>query len=249
MEVRHGSAIVKQIAAGPLFFYHRPCLQVAEHSLLTPEEELARFSRAQQQAVTRLESLREQADAQIGPDAAAIFSIHAMLVEDEDLTYAVQDAILHQNATAEWAILSTSRGYAQALADLPDPYMQARAADIRDVARQILAPMMGFRTAVPLQAPSIVVADQFLPSEILSMGRRVLGLVSLRGSVNSHTALLLQAYHIPAIIGLELEESWKGHPALLDGHTGILYLDPDRSLLEELRQRHQTDGAPLSAVF
>ena len=249
MDVRHGSAIVKQIAAGPLFFHHRPCPQVTEHSLLTPDVELARFFRAQQQAVTRLESLRDQADTQIGPDAAAIFSIHAMLAEDEDLAQAVQDAILAQNATAEWAVLSNSRAYAQTLADLPDPYMQARAADIRDVARQILSPLIGFRNTVPLQAPSIVVADHFLPSEILSMGRRVLGLVSLRGSVNSHTSLLLQAYRIPAVIGLDLDESWEGHPALLDGHTGTLYLDPDRALLEELRQRHQADGAPLSAAL
>ena len=244
MEIRYGSAIVKQIALGPLSFYHRPCPQVPEHSLLTPEEELIRFSRAQQTALDRLESLREQAEAQVGPDAAAIFSIHAMLVEDEDLLEAVQASILTQNVTAEWAVLSTSRGYAQTLAELSDPYMQARAADIRDVARQILAPLIGFRNTVSIQAPSIVVADQFLPSEILSLGRRVLGLVSLRGSVNSHTALLLQAYRIPAIISLDLEEHWEGHPALLDGHTGALYLDPEQTQLEELRLLHQADGAP-----
>jgi len=63
MEIRYGSAIVKQIALGPLSFYHRPCPQVTEHSLLTPEEELIRFSRAQQTALDRLESLREQAEA------------------------------------------------------------------------------------------------------------------------------------------------------------------------------------------
>ena len=61
MEIRYGSAIVKQIALGPLSFYRRPCPQVPEHSLLTPEEELIRFSRARQTALDRLERLREQA--------------------------------------------------------------------------------------------------------------------------------------------------------------------------------------------
>lgn len=249
MEVRHGSAIVKQIAAGPLSFYHRPVPPIQEHSHLTPQKELTRFARAQRQAAERLDSLCHQAHHQAGAEAAAIFSIHSMLLEDEDLTDDVRKLIFTHHNTAEWAVKTVGKRYAKALADLPDPYMQARAADIRDVSRQIIFPLIGTPGIQPPPHPTILVADLFLPSEVLLMARKALGLVSLRGSPDSHTALLLQAYHIPVLIGLDLDEQWEGHPALLDGHTGTLYIDPERALLEELRLCHQADGAPTGTQF
>lgn len=243
MEIISGNTITEQITAGPLSFYHRPTPPIPERSQRTAQEELDRFSRAQKRAVLDLAALYDQAFLQVGKEAASIFAIHAMLLEDEDFVAGIHARILNTGATAEWAVACVGRELARTFADLDDPYMQARAVDIQDISRRLMRPLMNVHSRLSSAQPSILVSNYFLPSEIMELSRRTLAVISQKGSLDSHTAILLRTYHIPAMIGTDLEETWDGHPALMDGYAGRLYLDPERSLLEELRQRYQTGVA------
>ena len=101
-----------------------------------------------------------------------------------------------------------------------------------------------------LDEPAILVSREFLPSEVVTFKRRhVLAVVSQRGSVDSHTAMLLQAYQIPAMAEVDIGEEWDGHWALMDGYADRLYLDPDKKLQEELHSRYRQGQRTAEYVF
>ena len=108
------------------------------------------------------------------------------------------------------------------------------AADIRDIAHRVIRCLLGLKTPDPLAARSgILVSDELLPSEVLALDRRkLLGLVTRRGSVDSHTAMLLRLMKIPGLAEVEISSQDEGHAALLDGFSHSLYLDPEPQLME-----------------
>ena len=241
MEIRKGKALLDQIAFGRLRFFSRSKTELPQVSLCSQEEEWLRFAQARRLAVLELAGLYDKAFEQVGAEVAAVFAIHAMLLEDEDLEDSVRTLIFDKNATAEYAVRLTGEGFYTTFAELDDPYMKARAADIRDLSRRVIRILLGQEREDPFGGESaILVADEFLPSEVMELDRRyLLGLVSRRGSIDSHAAILLRAYHIPVITQVELDPCWDGHLALLDGFDGCLYLDPEEGLTDKLRERYQ----------
>lgn len=231
-----GKSISNRIATGRLSFYHRVALHPSTRSSLSRQEEVQRFQTAQRQSVLELAELYDRAFDQVGVGTASIFAIHAMLLEDEDFVAAVMGCLRKASVTAEYAVQCACLDFASSFAAMADPYMRARAVDIRDIARRMIRQLMGLLPEDPLAAgPAILVCDEFLPSEVMELDRsRLLGLISQHGSVDSHAAMLLQAYSIPAIAGVQLDDRWNGHQALLDGHRGRLYCDPDASMLNRL---------------
>jgi len=239
VKILSGTSTAAQISAGPLYFYHRPTPPISEHSSRSPQEEFARFDRAQKRAVLDLAALYDRTFTQVGKEAASIFAIHAMLLEDEDFVGGIHSILLTEGTTAEWAVAHIGRELADTFSMLDDPYMQARAMDIRDISRRVIAPLITLSPRISLPRPSILVADYLLPSELMSLDRSTLAVISQHDSLNSHASILLRAYGVPAMIGTELDESWDGHTALMDGYAGQLYLDPEQGLLDDLRQRYQ----------
>ncbi len=247
MEMAVENSALGQIAFGRLRFFQRNIPDVAECSQLSWEEEQRRFLAAQHQAVLELAALYDRASHQVGEGTAAIFAIHAMLLEDEDLVRSIQTVIRDRQATAEYAVRAVGQSFAASFAAMDSPYMRARAVDIRDISRRVMIRLLGRRPQNPLrEGPAILVADEFLPSEVMDLDhRRLLGLIARRGSVDSHTSMLLRAYGIPAMNEVALEPEWDGHLALMDVFEHRLYLDPDREVTEMLRSRYQAGGKPV----
>lgn len=243
-----GKSILGQIAFGRLRFLHRPEQDVTEYSCLPWEEEVQRFGAAQRRAVLQLTSLYERAVRRIGEGMASIFAIHAMLLQDEELVSAIQAMIRDKGTTAEYAVRTVGERFGAAFSALDSAYMRARAMDIRDICHRMVRLLMGNQQQDPLrEGPAILVADEFFPSEVLDLDhRKLLGLIARQGSVDSHTAMLLRAYRIPAMAEVELGMEWDGHLALLDGFDHRLYLEPDGDTLNQLRLRYQARGMPVS---
>ncbi|MEA4934193.1 MAG: phosphoenolpyruvate-utilizing N-terminal domain-containing protein [Lawsonibacter sp.] len=246
MEMAIGKSILDQIVFGRLRFFQRQIPEVAEFSQLSWEEEKTRFQDAQHQAVLQLAALYDRTSRQVGEGMAAIFAIHAMLLEDEDFVESIQTLIREKGATAEYAVRVVGREFGAAFATMDSPYMRARAVDIQDISRRVMRLLLKNYPQDPLREGSaILVADEFLPSEVIDLDhRRLLGLIARKGSVDSHTSMLLRAYGIPAMAEVELDQEWDGHLALLDGFDHRLYLDPDRELVEMLRLRYQAGKTP-----
>ena len=246
MQVLEAQAICGQITMGQLHFYHRQPYELVRESRLNWAREDERFLWAQRCAVQELTVLYDRAVAELGEEQAAIFAIHAMLLEDEDLTRRVRRMIREEGVTAQFAIHTVGEQVMETFAQMESPYMRARAADIQDITRRMILRLVHIYPDLTLgRQPTILVSDFFLPSEILEMDRRrILGLITTGGSVDSHTAQILLHCGIPAMVGAEMDERWEGRTALMDGHTGHIYLDPTVELTEQLRLNYERNGCP-----
>lgn len=246
MLVTEGRSILNQIAYGRLRFLHRRLPEIIERTQRTAQEEEERFQQARRRAELELELCYERAARQVGRDIADIFAVHAMLLEDQDFEESVLTMVRERRMTAEYAVLCTGDRLAAAFAGMDSTYMQARAADLRDISRRMVRSLLRWRPRDPLQeGPAILVADEFLPSEVMEFdAKKLLGLIARQGSVDSHTSLILQAYRVPAMAEVDLAPCWDGHLALLDGGGHRLYMEPDGALLESLRLRYQEGGKP-----
>lgn len=244
MEIRGAAAISDQIAYGRLRFFRRATPELGVFSRRSQEEEWRRFEWAQRQAVLQVAAFHDRVYEQLGQPLASIFAVHAMLLEDEELVESTRRLVWEEGLTAEYAVCTVGERYSAAFSNMEDPYMRARGVDVRDVARRVIFLLVGMPPSDPLQiGPAILVADTFFPSEVMELNRsRLLGLISRRGCVDSHTAMLLRAYRIPALAGVELEPKWDGHLALMNGFDHRLYLEPEPELLEELRLRYEQGG-------
>ena len=237
-----GKSIWDGIAIGRLRWFQKREVQAQSISGLTPEEELERFEQARARAQAQLRSLHESAVGEVGEDNAAIFEIHQMMLEDEDFLDAVRSVIRTQRGTAEHAVQVTGENFAAAFAAMEDAYMQARAADVRDVAHRLQAVLAGAEERPDWDEPFILMADDLSPSETVQLDKRKLrGFVTRGGSTNSHTAILARTMGIPALIGVDFDESWDGQLAILDGYNHCVYVDPAPELLSAMEAKRRAD--------
>ena len=183
-----------------------------------------------EKAELRISALHRRAIETVGEEEAQIFEIHGMLLHDDDLLDALWEEIENGNCAEEALKRATERVSAM-LRALNDPYLSARAADVGDVTRQVLGALSGEDDSASLQSrePFILVADDLSPSETVMLEKSlILGFVTLRGTPNSHTAILARAMGIPALVDVgEIDDSCDGCFALLDAAESTLTVDPD----------------------
>ena len=240
MKVAGGRSVLEGIAIGPLRWFQPQRVQIPERSARTPEEELERLEQARCRAQAQLGGLYEKARKEAGADSAAIFQIHQMMLEDEDFLAAVRDPIRSRGVSAEYAVQAAGEHFAATLAAMEDAYMQARADDVRDVARRVVLLLAGEEERPVLREPVLLLADDLSPSETVQLDKsKLLGFVTRRGSVNSHTAILARTMGVPALMGVEVDPAWDGHMAALDGYSQRLYVDPTPELLSSLEARRR----------
>ena len=246
VRILQAPAIGEQITMGKLHFYHRDFYELEKISELSWEKEQERFLRAQSKAAEELRSLYERARAEMDQAEADIFAIHAMLLEDGDLTRQVMEMIRQEVVTAQYATHTVGRRVMKTFKNMEDTYMQARAADIRDIMRRVILRLVNIHPDHSLNDEAIILVSKYiLPSEIMEFDRRrILGIVTTEGSVDSHTAQILRECGIPALIGAPLTLAEEGLTALMDGHTGLLYLEPTVELTERLRLKYERGGCP-----
>ena len=243
MNVATGTSIFKGIAIGRLRICRKETAEASPTSTLTPQAEFARFQTAQKAAQEQLGQLYEKALGEVGEDNAAIFEIHQMMLEDEDYVDAVKGILDSQGATAEYAVTATGENFAAAFAAMEDPYMQARSADVKDISRRVVNILAGTDAgAVQGDEPAILVADDLTPSETVQLDKsKLLGFITRGGSTNSHTAILARTMGIPALVGVDFDESWDGQLAILDGYNHCVYVEPAPELLSAMEAKRRAD--------
>ncbi len=206
--------------------------------------EVARFEDARAKAIDQQTALYEKALAEAGEDIAEVFNIHAMMLDDDDFVDAIKEIINGQHKCAEYAVKTAGDNQAAVFAAMDDPYLQARSADVIDIAQAILDILQGVDNAT-LQGtePSILVAEDLAPSETVRMDKSLLlGFITREGSSNSHTAILARSMNIPALIQCkDIQDDWDGKMAVVDGYNACVYVDPTPDLLKSLKKRQQED--------
>lgn len=236
MKVLTGQSILDQSVFGTLHVYRRRPFQLAFLSSLPVVDEVQRFQTAQHRAILQLAGLYDQAAVMVGPQAASIFAIHAMLLEDTSFVESILSIIKTQYTTAEYAVQVTSTSFSAAFAAMENSYMAARGADLRDISNRMIRLLLGLKTPDPLGSrPAILVSDELLPSEVLALDqKKLLGLVTWHGSADSHTSMLLRLLNIPSLAQADVTQECDGHQAILDGAGHHLYVDPDKQLVTDM---------------
>ena len=242
MILMQGKGVSKGVIKGKLYFFQRPDTTVAMRQVEDVEAEKQRLAQAQETTVQQLNILAEKAREDAGEEIAILFDTHAMFVEDEDYVECILSCLEEEGCNAEYAVQMAGEQFAAMFAAMDDAYMQARAADIRDVSQRILNNLMGIvEGGIDSEEPIILAADDLAPSETIQLDKsKILGFVTQGGSSNSHTAILARTMGIPAICGLgdALKAEYAGRVAYLDGETGSVVLDPDELTHAQIREKY-----------
>ena len=240
-----GKSVFGGVSIGKLMFYKRNEKVIKREHISDADAEWKRFEAAKGQAVDQLKELYEKALEDVGEANAMIFEIHQMMLEDLDYLDSIRNIIETQSVNAEYAVATTADNFAQMFASMDDAYMQGRAADVKDVSERVLDILCGVSAGVKeMTEPCIIAADDLAPSETVQLDKsKVLGFATMYGSANSHTAILARTMNIPAVIGLgeTLSSQYDGKMAVIDGFTGILYVDPDEETLARMQEKRAKD--------
>ena len=242
MEKYSGKSIYKGIAIGRILFYGKKAAVIKRYKVEDPQAEIERYEWAKKAAVSQLNKLYETAVLKVGEENAAIFEVHAMLLEDDDFNDSIRNMIMTQQINAEYAAAATGENFSNLFAQMEDEYFRARSADIKDISERVVSILSGKEQGRKFDEPVIVAADDLMPSETVQMDKeKVLAFATRLGSSNSHTAILARTMNIPALTGIPVMPEWDGRLAIVDGHSGTLILDPDEESLAEMKQRQEND--------
>lgn len=247
MEQIFGKGVSKGVAAGPISFYRRASGVIPRHEVSDTAAELERFRAARETAKEQLAKLYDKALAEAGEDAAMLFEAHQMMLEDLDFVESIEGMIENDRVNAEAAVNDTGAQFAEMFAAMDDSYMQARAADIRDISTRVIGILTGEgESGIVSDVPCIVAADDLAPSETVQLDKAlILGFITAGGSANSHTAILARTMGIPAIIsaGDALQPEMEGKYAIIDGQTGEAVIEPDDAERERLLKKQAKEKA------
>ncbi len=241
-----GKGVYGAIAMGKISVFQKQDTLIQRTSVKDTEAEKARVEAAKAAATEQLQAIYEKALKEVGETNAQIFEIHMMMLEDDDYNESIQNIIDTQKVNAEYAVSITADNFAEMFSAMDDAYMQARAADVRDISDRIIANLTG---NVAVQEDSgekhIICADDLAPSETVSLDKdKVLAFVTAHGSSNSHTAILARNMNIPAVIGVGsdfLKEVQDGTEAIVDGFTGEIFVEPDEETRWRLLEKQKAD--------
>ncbi|MGN0328406.1 MAG: phosphoenolpyruvate--protein phosphotransferase [Lachnospira sp.] len=245
MERYTGKSVFGGIAIGKLFLYEKDEHQVKRVKTEDKDAEKQRYYKAVETAMEELQKLHDKALKEVGEANAAIFEIHQMMLEDDDYKESVEHIIDSQMVNAEYAIAQTGDNFAQMFSAMDDEYMRGRAADVKDITERLLSVLSGdSQSGINSDEPVIMVADDLAPSETVQMDKsKILSFVTVKGSVNSHTAILARTMGIPALIGsdIKLDKSINGRQGIVDGTNGCIYIDPDEETLERMKKEMERE--------
>jgi phosphotransferase system enzyme I (PtsI) len=199
-------------------------------------DEVARFDRALIATRQQISKIKNEVEKNIGPEEAAIFDAHLMVLEDEAL---IGETIREFEATGrniETCFQRVSSRYVQAFSEIDDAYLRERAGDLRDVAQRVLNNLLGqVETALNRLADQrVVVAIDISPSASASLDRSAaLGLVLDSGSKTSHAVIVARSMKIPCVVGLRnlTTRVANGDWAIVDGYDGVVIVNPSESTL------------------
>jgi phosphotransferase system enzyme I (PtsI) len=242
------------VAVGPAFVHagEEPEPERQQISEADVEEELEGFRQAVEAVVARLSETARRLSASGNEDEAAIFEAHVELAGDPELASGVEERV-RDLESPEAAVLAVGEEYAEVFAGMEDEYMAARADDVRDVASQIAAELIG-RGAEGLEAletPSVVVARNLAPSDTVRIPRgKALAFVTAEGSKTSHVSIMARSMGIPAVVGVgaALDDVLVARTMAVDGGEGYAIADPDPDTIAAFEARAEEMAAASVAL-
>jgi len=259
MDIKRGTPVCPGVAIGPALVLDTEGVRIPRLSL-PPDQldaEVARFGAALGAAAAESRERQRSLAARVGQEIGDIlFSQASLLADDRVLRKDVEQFIRGERFNAEYALSRAIRGYVKRLEERGGGEHAARLrGDLYDLEKQILGFLLG-ENRQPLQAvtqPTVVLAHDLTPSETAQLPQQVHAFATESGGPTSHTAILAAAFGIPAVVGLGrfLSDVSGGDLVIVDGHKGLLILNPDDQTVAEyeaIRAADRTRTDPYLAI-
>ncbi len=240
----NGKTVFAGIAIGKVELFKKEQQSVRRYNIDNVDFEIKRVSIAKEKTIAQLKALYEKALIEVGESGAMIFEIHQMMLEDQDYLDSIDNIIKSQSVNAEYAVAVTADNFANMFAAMDDEYMQARAADVKDISERLITVLKGKNDDMSQsEEPVILAADDLSPSETVQMDKsKILAFITKYGSANSHTAILARTMGIPALIGIDYDEDINGKIAVVDGINGKLIINPDNDILQKYKTKQNEEA-------
>lgn len=238
-----GHAIESGIAVGQAHIIQRNELEIHEYRIEPAgiEAEVRRLDKAFAASRKHLESLADQMGNSAGTTAEEIIRTHVMMLSDAAITDLSRERIRSKQCNAEWALQLQLGDLLVEFRQIDDPYIASRADDAVQVVRMVQQFLTAESSTEPLGliperlAQTVVVASELTPGELAVLRERgIAGVVTEHGSTYSHTAILARSLGIPTVMGVRRGQTLikEGEQLVLDGHYGIVFADPEESILK-----------------
>ncbi|MEM7626513.1 MAG: phosphoenolpyruvate--protein phosphotransferase [Planctomycetota bacterium] len=205
------------------------------------DHHVRRVDNALEESSRQIAEVRQQTADSLGEELAKIFAFHLGMLADPALTEQFRAKVRNERVTAEYAVYAVMSELAKTFLAHQDRYFRDRVNDIYDLQRRLLRQLIstGANDLSKIDSPSIVIAHDLTPSQTAGLDKtKIMALATDAGGRTSHTAILAHALGIPAIVGLEdlAETVESGDTVIIDGHRGVVIVDPDAAQLLEYKQ-------------
>lgn len=238
-----GKKVAEGIAVGRLTFYKRGKKEIRRIYVEDAKKEVLRFKKACEKAVQEIKELYAEMTREIGEANAAMFEMQLMVLEDVEYIDSVNNIIINQKFNAEYAVKEATNRFIEKYAPREASYVRGHEADVHDVATRILRILSRVRREKLLTDDTFIMASRDLyPSEAAQLDRnKVLGIVTMYGTINSHTAMLARTKEIPSVIGIgeALKKEYEGKMVIIDGFEGKVYIEPDQTTMTKMQEKQK----------
>ena len=238
-----GKKVAEGIAVGRLAFYKRGKKEIRRIYVEDAKKEVLRFKKACEKAVQEIKELYAEMTREIGEANAAMFEMQLMVLEDVEYIDSVNNIIMNQKFNAEYAVKEATNRFIEKYAPREASYVRGHEADVHDVATRILRILSRVRREKLLTDDTFIMASRDLyPSEAAQLDRnKVLGIVTMYGTINSHTAMLARTKEIPSVIGIgeALKKEYEGKMVIIDGFEGKVYIEPDQTTMTKMQEKQK----------
>lgn len=242
MEIYQGNEGFGSIAIGPVKICRVPQRE-SSPVMFDQESEIQKLKEAKERVLKNLSEDYETALHQYGQRKALEYDTQSMLLQDHQLEDAIIGRIINQKCSVGKAVSGAGKYLEEVLSQQSDGYLKNKSHDMKELTRRLLSSIDGQEGFdVYLREPCIVAAKTLTSAEFLQLDKtKLIGLLVEDSTANSHMAILAKAMHIPTILGCEIDESWNGHQAVLDGGWRAVYIDPDEQTLRDMEERLQQE--------
>ena len=220
------------VAVGNVYRYIQEEIVIPDYTVAEDkvEEEIGKFAAAMAATLKQLDTIRQKALDEMGPEEAAIFEAHMQIAQDPSLSDGIKSLVESGHTNVVAATAQTIETFANIFLGMEDPYMRERGADIKDIGDRLMRNMLGMnpRGLSHIFGEVILVAQDLAPSDTASLDKNVVkGIVTAAGGPTSHAAIMARTLEIPAVMGVgDIESFVDGDKAVVLGTDGIVEINP-----------------------
>ena len=214
-----------------------------------PKREIERFRGAVERGIAQIEVVKRRMSDLISRSENAIFDVYRLILEDPAIIQQIENLIRKEGYVAEYAIRVVFERYLKSISQIEDNYLRERTADVKDAAQRLLENLAGtpdLHIDVPKDA--VLVAEDLSPADLSMLeGDRFRGIVLATGGVTTHASILAKSFEIPSVVAIPnlMETVHQGDSVIVDGNSGVLYVNPSKEVVREY-DRLESDYAALN---